>query len=375
MKLSKNIRAYRKANKLSQEGFADNFSYKYSEVFNNNCKDAFSAKAVSKWENGKGMPTMNCIIVLAKMLNTSIDALIYEDIIPCDYTQNNENYISKLDKIGASECETVSQILSRSNYFKSNKNLAIYFEIKYLDGNIYVVDKAFTELEVHENYKSRRIDILKEFSTKRFLQSLLYDGESELYKINKERYASSDWFHENRLAKLSKTLLNYNTWKFEDMYDANSDGEKYDISYKLYDIDYSFEEWYADNRDNIVSGKPIFYSYIPSKEENNIYYYSTYDWENLVDSHWAMENDLDTNLQFNDEINLKAVAHINSILKNSFDEELIKLHNISYCTVGTLNGITDNVSNWDCYVRYEIEINLSKEELAYLMEGENKVKI
>ena len=62
MKLSEQIKKYRKENNLTQEQFA-------SKLF-------VSKQAVSKWETDRSYPDINLLPQIAEMLNISIDELI-----------------------------------------------------------------------------------------------------------------------------------------------------------------------------------------------------------------------------------------------------------------------------------------------------------
>lgn len=67
MKLSEQIKKYRKENNLTQEQFA-------SKLF-------VSKQAVSKWETNRSYPDINLLPQIAEMLNISIDELIGKKIL------------------------------------------------------------------------------------------------------------------------------------------------------------------------------------------------------------------------------------------------------------------------------------------------------
>lgn len=67
MKLSEQIKKYRKENNLTQEQFA-------SKLF-------VSKQAVSKWETDRSYPDINLLPQIAEMLNISIDELIGKKIL------------------------------------------------------------------------------------------------------------------------------------------------------------------------------------------------------------------------------------------------------------------------------------------------------
>ena len=79
MKLSEQIKKYRKENNLTQEQFA-------SKLF-------VSKQAVSKWETDRSYPDINLLPQIAEMLNISIDELIGKKD-----TENSTNYLIKTKK-------------------------------------------------------------------------------------------------------------------------------------------------------------------------------------------------------------------------------------------------------------------------------------
>ena len=80
MKLSEQIKKYRKENNLTQEQFA-------SKLF-------VSKQAVSKWETNRSYPDINLLPQIAEMLNISIDELIGKKETE-NSTNNQEKIIKK----------------------------------------------------------------------------------------------------------------------------------------------------------------------------------------------------------------------------------------------------------------------------------------
>ena len=80
MKLSEQIKKYRKENNLTQEQFA-------SKLF-------VSKQAVSKWETNRSYPDINLLPQIAEMLNISIDELIGKKETE-NSTNNQEKIIEK----------------------------------------------------------------------------------------------------------------------------------------------------------------------------------------------------------------------------------------------------------------------------------------
>ena len=80
MKLSEQIKKYRKENNLTQEQFA-------SKLF-------VSKQAVSKWETNRSYPDINLLPQIAEMLNISIDELIGKKDTE-NSTNNQEKIIEK----------------------------------------------------------------------------------------------------------------------------------------------------------------------------------------------------------------------------------------------------------------------------------------
>ena len=78
MKLSEKIQKLRKEHNLTQEQFAE--------------KLFVSRTAVSKWETGRGMPSMESLQMIAKLFHITLDELLStEEIIVIAESENKEN--------------------------------------------------------------------------------------------------------------------------------------------------------------------------------------------------------------------------------------------------------------------------------------------
>ena len=66
MELSKQIKKYRKEQKLSQEDLAE--------------KIHVTRHTISNWERGKNIPDLNSLILLSQIFNTSLDNLVKGDV-------------------------------------------------------------------------------------------------------------------------------------------------------------------------------------------------------------------------------------------------------------------------------------------------------
>ena len=85
MEFSKKIQELRNKNKLTQEQFAE--------------KLYVSRTAVSKWESGKGYPSIDSLKDISKIFNVSIDELLSnEEIIDIAKNENTSN-IEKINNL------------------------------------------------------------------------------------------------------------------------------------------------------------------------------------------------------------------------------------------------------------------------------------
>lgn len=85
MEFSKKIQELRNKNKLTQEQFAE--------------KLYVSRTAVSKWESGKGYPSIDSLKYISKIFNVSIDELLSnEEIIDIAKNENTSN-IEKINNL------------------------------------------------------------------------------------------------------------------------------------------------------------------------------------------------------------------------------------------------------------------------------------
>ena len=101
MEFSKKIQELRNKNKLTQEQFAE--------------KLYVSRTAVSKWESGKGYPSIDSLKYISKIFNVSIDELLSnEEIIDIAKNENTSN-IEKINKDEFHFLRNISQELENEN--------------------------------------------------------------------------------------------------------------------------------------------------------------------------------------------------------------------------------------------------------------------
>ena len=78
MELSEKIQKLRKEHNMTQEQFAE--------------KLFVSRTAVSKWETGRGMPSMESLQIIAKLFQITLDELLStEEIVVIAESENKEN--------------------------------------------------------------------------------------------------------------------------------------------------------------------------------------------------------------------------------------------------------------------------------------------
>ena len=146
MEFSKKIQELRNKNKLTQEQFAE--------------KLYVSRTAVSKWESGKGYPSIDSLKYISKIFNVSIDELLSnEEII--DIEELSISFIATLKK-------THSGLLS----------------------DRYEVDEGLSDYEILKAIAIKRNCLLKgaEADTKRAAKLLLDDfKEGKLSRITLEK--------------------------------------------------------------------------------------------------------------------------------------------------------------------------------------------
>lgn len=80
MELSKQIKKYRKKQKLSQENLAE--------------KVHVTRHTISNWERGKNIPDLNILILLNQIFNTSLDNLVKGDVGIMEKKLNNKRFNS-----------------------------------------------------------------------------------------------------------------------------------------------------------------------------------------------------------------------------------------------------------------------------------------
>lgn len=74
--VASNLQTLRKANKLTQQEFAETLGY--------------SDKSISKWELGKAIPSADVLLTIADFYNVKVDDILRKSIKPSDTTAGNE---------------------------------------------------------------------------------------------------------------------------------------------------------------------------------------------------------------------------------------------------------------------------------------------
>lgn len=202
MKLSEQIKKYRKENNLTQEQFA-------SKLF-------VSKQAVSKWETDRSYPDINLLPQIAEMLNISIDELIGKKDTE-NSTNNQEKIIEK--KIPKKKkficgaivlfiaifCVFLISILNSNKYLIKTKK---YFKVK-------MPDIESFEIQNFENWLNQET----EFGN--------YYPKSMYYYIFKDNQKLEDFsFHLNESADWGKNKMKTSSEFFPvaiEKYLANSD--------------------------------------------------------------------------------------------------------------------------------------------------------
>lgn len=77
IKFAQQLKKYRTKRQMSQEALAQ-------QLF-------ISRQAISKWENGEGMPDLNTLVKLARILNVSLDELVLAQSHPLP--NDNPDYV------------------------------------------------------------------------------------------------------------------------------------------------------------------------------------------------------------------------------------------------------------------------------------------
>lgn len=135
VKLSENIKKFRKERKMTQEQLAEAMGV--------------SVSAVYKWESNQSTPEINLILEMADLFNTSTDVLL-------GYAWRNNNAATCLDRITAllREKEYNEAIMEAEKALKSYPN---HFDIVYQSALLYL---ALGEDAEHREANNRAIELL-----------------------------------------------------------------------------------------------------------------------------------------------------------------------------------------------------------------------
>lgn len=135
VKLSENIKRFRKERKMTQEQLAETMGV--------------SVSAVYKWESNQSIPEINLILEMADLFNTSTDVLL-------GFEWRNNNVASALDRIRT--------LLQEKKYDeatmeaeKALKNYPNHFDIVYQSALLYL---ELGEIAEHHDANSRAIELL-----------------------------------------------------------------------------------------------------------------------------------------------------------------------------------------------------------------------
>ena len=108
MEFSKKIQELRNKNKLTQEQFAE--------------KLYVSRTAVSKWESGKGYPSIDSLKYISKIFNVSIDELLSnEEIIDIAKNENTSN-IEKINNLVNGDLRNIASRVEKMNELANEYN-------------------------------------------------------------------------------------------------------------------------------------------------------------------------------------------------------------------------------------------------------------
>ena len=135
VRLSENIKKFRKERKMTQEQLAEAMGV--------------SVSAVYKWESGQSTPEINLILEIADLFNTSTDVLL-------GYEWRNNNAASALDRITAltREKEYDEATTEAEKALKSHPN---NFDIVYQSALLYL---ELGEDSEHRELNNRAIELL-----------------------------------------------------------------------------------------------------------------------------------------------------------------------------------------------------------------------
>lgn len=103
MELSKQIKKYRKEQKLSQEDLAE--------------KIHVTRHTISNWERDKNIPDLNSLILLSEIFNTSLDNLVKGDVKVMEKQLNNKRFNDWAWIMGITSILTAISIGPSLHYF------------------------------------------------------------------------------------------------------------------------------------------------------------------------------------------------------------------------------------------------------------------
>lgn len=111
MHFGEKLKTIRKKHQLSQEGLAEMLGV--------------SRQAVSKWELGEGYPEVDKLLILSKMMNTSLDSLLGEEDAPTVSENGSASDLIRIVSPNEDVIISTSKVI-RSLRFKGGKNSPKY---------------------------------------------------------------------------------------------------------------------------------------------------------------------------------------------------------------------------------------------------------
>ena len=190
MKFEEKLKMLRKEGNLTQEELAD--------------KLCVSRQAITKWENGDGLPDIDNLKELSRLFNTTIDELIkeeqeintsninkyrYSEEIDIDHSKHFDIHIGKTMELNIKPCtsekvivEIFSNIESKFNikfddlYNKMDIDIKNTMALETAIVNILLPEKYINEIEICSKSKTLNISSL-------YIEKLEYDGELKYLNV------------------------------------------------------------------------------------------------------------------------------------------------------------------------------------------------
>lgn len=198
MNFSEKLKKIRKENCLTQEELAE--------------KLFVSRQAITKWENGDGIPDINNLKQISNLFNVSIDELVKEDLSINIKTKKKYNYIEELEINHTKHFDIKISMIYELNIISNSQekviiemlsneeeNLQELFKIKFDDIynrldidikgksnakdiliNLYIPQKYIDEIELNSKLKYLNITDID-------IRKLEYDGDLKYLNVNNSK--------------------------------------------------------------------------------------------------------------------------------------------------------------------------------------------